>query len=141
MGKPGGGGGGGGLTLFTTNIIGPPPGPINASGSEWIDLGLIPTGYRIWLGNAQYSAITKSITFELRTNNATKSAGNTTDTALLASAAASPRSGTVNSDMYKGGTLHIVTVNGTGVEHWWLRLTSKVTTPGAYIYSINYTTE
>jgi len=44
-------------------------------------------------------------------------------------------------DMYKANTLHTVSVIGTGVEHFWLKLKSKSSTAGAYLYSLNHTLE
>ena len=122
---------------FTTNIKGS-----GLVGAElWVDLGLIPTGKRIWIGNAQYTSPNKSSTFELRTNNATKTTGTIANTTLKDSVVASVRSGTITRDLYKNGTLHTVTIYGTGVEHWWLRIFSKTSTSSDYLFSINYTTE
>lgn len=140
MGKPSSGGSPSN-GLFTTNITGPPPGTATTGIELWVDLGLIPSGFRIWFGNARYTSPDKSITFELRTNVLTKSTGTLLNTILLDSGTASVRSGTVTRDLYKSGTLHITSVYGTGVEHFWLRLVSKTSTQGSYLYSINYTTE
>ena len=106
----------------------------------WVDLGLIPSGYDYWIGTGAYTAITKAMTFELRTNIATKATGTTTNTTLLDTAA--PKVGaTISHDLYKKGTLHTKTVKSTGVEHWWLRIFSKTTTSGSYSYKIAYTLE
>lgn len=128
-------------TLFTTNIKGPPPGTATTAAEQWIDLGLIPSTFDIWIGNAQYASPDKAITFELRTNNLTTSTGTLVNTTLLDSCAVTVRSGTLLRDLYKNGTLHIKTVKSTGIEHWWLRLTSKSSTAGGYLFSINYTLE
>jgi hypothetical protein len=143
MPKPGGGGGGGGggASLFTTSIIGPPPGPLTVGLVEYISLATIPTGSKIWFGSGQFGSPDKSITFELRTNTTGNSAGTDGATLLLASIAASPRSGTVNADYYKNGSLHTVSVVGTGVEKAWLKLKSKSSTAGSFLYTINYTLE
>ena len=127
--------------LFNLNIKGPPPGTATTPAEQWIDLGLITSGYDFWIGNAQYTSPSKSITFELRTNLLTKTAANTTDTKLLDAVALTTKSGTVTRDLYKKGTLHTATVHSTGVEHWWLRLVSKTATAGGYLYSVNYTLE
>lgn len=133
MGKPGGGGGG---SVFNLNITAD-----GSVGTEYFhDLGAIPTSYRIWFGSLQATAPDKSVTFEVRTSNVGKSAGNTSDTTLLASVAASLKSGTKLLDMYKSGRLHTVSVLGSGVERFWIRLVSKGT-PGAYLFSLNYTLE
>lgn len=130
-----------GGSIFTTNITGPTPGPLTSGSLDWIDLGVIPSGKKVWFGLGQYTSPDKAITFELRTNLVTKSAGTDADTLLLASCIASTRSGVVKSDYYKSNTLHIVSTLGSGIEHWWLKLKSKSGTQANYLYSINYTLE
>jgi len=130
-----------GGNIFTTSIIGPAPGPNTAGSVVWIDMGLIPSGKKVWFGLGQYTSPDKAITFELRTNLTTKSTGSDSDTQLLASCAASYKSGTIKSDYFKNNTLHITSVTGTGVEHWWLALKSRSSTQASYLYSINYTLE
>lgn len=134
MGKPTGGGGG--STNFSSSIVGS---GVVAS-SYWHDLGVIPTGFKIWFGTLQVTSPDKSITFEVRTNLAGQASGSDGSTALLASVAASVRSGTKLLDMYKRGSLHTVSVLGTGVEHFWIKLVSKGSS-GSYLFSLNYTTE
>lgn len=131
--------GGGGSSLFTSNLTGPPPGPLTIGADTWINLGAIPTGSKIWFGSGQYASPDKSSTFEIRTNNTGQSAGTDAATALLGSISASARSGTVTQDYYKNGSLNTVTVTGTGVERFWLRIKSKSGSAGSYFYSINYT--
>src|SRR3972149_400216 len=121
-------------TLFDLNFSGPPPGPTTAGSEEWINLGLIPTGQRLFFGNAQYTSTDKSITFELRTNNDGASAGTLSATALLDATAVSVRAGTVTRDLYRKGRLHIATVYGTGVERCGLRLKSKAGAQGGYLF-------
>jgi hypothetical protein len=125
-----------GGSIFTTNKTG--TGSYGAA--LYIDLGLIPTGFRIWFGSGQYSS-SKSGTFELRTSKLTKSAGNDTDTTLLGSISASSKTGTVTQDYYKSGTLHTVSVTSTGVEKFWIKAKSTTATSGTYYYSLNYTVE
>jgi hypothetical protein len=134
MGKPSGGSGG---LIFTTNKT--DSGSVGTS--LYIDLGIIPTNVNIWFGNLQATSIDKSLTFEVRTSNAGKNSGIDSDTTLLASIVASVRNGTVLLDMYKNNRLHSISVLGSGVEHFWLKLKSKTASPGDYLYSINYTTE
>ena len=136
MGKPGGSGGSGG-SIFTTNLTN--SGSVGAS--AYLDMGVIPSGFKIWFGTLQATSPDKATTFEVRTNNLTKSAGTDGDTTLLGTIAASTRSGTVVLDMYKSGTLHTLSVLGSGTEHFWLKLKSKSSTAGSYLYSLNYTTE
>jgi hypothetical protein len=137
MPKTSGGGGGGGANIFTTNQTN--SGSVGLS--LYIDLGTIPVGNKIWFGNLQATSPDKSITFEVRTNLATKNSGVDGDTQLLGSISASNRSGTVVLDMYKNNTLHTTSVLGSGVEKFWLKLKSKSSTPGSYLYSLNYTLE
>jgi hypothetical protein len=118
---------------------------LTASGSGsnganlWIDLGLIPTSYRMWIGNwTVYGA--KTETFYLYTNKTGQSTASTTACTLLAQIA--PKAGaTVTQDLYKKGTLHTTTVYGTGVEHWWINIVAKSSTSASYNYKILYTTE
>jgi hypothetical protein len=124
-------------SLFTSNKTG----TVSVGASLWVDLGLIPTGFKIWIGTGQYTSPGKSITMSLRTNMSTKSTGTTTTTTQLDTASVSPKSKTITRDLYKSGTLHTVTAVGTGVEHWWLYLTSKSSTLADFLYSIYYTTE
>jgi hypothetical protein len=126
---------------FTLYLIGPPPGTATAGADLWIDFGVIPVGYKVWIGKAQYTSPYKSITFELRTNLAGKSTGTLANTKILDTYAVAPKSGTLTRDLYKNGLLHITTVLGTGVEHWWLHLTTKTATAGAYYYSVYYAKE
>ena len=135
MGKPGGGGGGG-STVFTTNQTN--SGSVGTS--VYVDLGMIPTGFKVWYGTLQASGPDKALTWEVRTNNATKSAGTDSDTTLLATISSTTR-GTIVLDMYKSGTLHTVSILGSGVEHFWIKIKSKSSTAGSYLYSLNYTTE
>ena len=134
MGKPSGGGGS--VGFFTTAATG------SASvGLElWIDLGLIPNGYRFWIGYAQWTSTDKVCSFELRTNNTTKSTGTIANTTIKA--LASCRSGqSVTQDLYKLGALHTETVLSTGVEHWWIRIYSKSATASTCLYKISYALE
>jgi hypothetical protein len=134
MGKPSGGGGT--VSYFTSNKTG--------SGSvgleTWVDLGLIPTGYKIWVGVCQWTSIDKTTVFELRTNTSTKSTGTIVNTSLITTS--SIRAGaTISQDLYKNGALHTTTVKSTGIEHWWIRIYSKSATSGSFLYKISYTTE
>ena len=141
MGKPSSGGGGGGGSsggnIFTSNIT--KSGSYDAD--DYIDFGVIPTGYKVWFGLCQFASPDKSGTFEVRTNKSTKSLGNDTDTTLLGSISAGTRSGTVNLDLYKSGTLHMVSVLGTGIEKIWVKAKSKSSSLGSYYISINYILE
>jgi hypothetical protein len=128
-------------SVFSSYVSGPPPGGATTGSNQWIDLGPIPTGLRVWFGNGSYLSPDKSITFEVRTNNIGSSAGSDAATTLVASTSVSPRSGAVVSDYYRKGRLHLTSVYSTGVEHFWLHLKSKSGSAGSYLYTINYTTE
>src|ERR1041385_9075583 len=96
---------------------------VSAGIDLWVNLGTIPTGLYIWIGNDSFTSPNKAVTVELRTNLIGQSTGTLAATKLLASA--SVKSGaTVTQDLYKKGSLHTVTVVGTGVEKWWLHITS-----------------
>ena len=112
----------------------------NVGLETWVDLGLIPTGFDVWIGSASYTAVSKATSFDLRTNNTGQSAGSLAATTLLDTVTLKTGA-SITHDLYKRGTLHTKTVVGTGVEHWWLRVYSKSSTLGSYSYKILYTTE
>ena len=134
MGKPSGGGT---TSIFTLKKTGSG----NVTAETWFDLGVIDSGFDWWVGSAQYSSPSKTTTFELRTNLATKSSGSTTDTQIMSTASASKRTGTVTVDMYKSGLLHTATVVGSGVEKMWIRCTSATATAFSCSYTVNYLKE
>jgi hypothetical protein len=105
----------------------------------WIDLGVIPTGYRLWFGSWTTTAA-KACSFYLYTNTTGKSSGAVADCTKIA-LISSKAGATVTQDLYKRGTLHTVSIYGTGVEKCWLYITSKSSTVAAYNYKIIYTTE
>jgi hypothetical protein len=122
-------------TLFNSTA----QGSGNNSSDLWIDLGIIPTGLRVWVGSwSVYSA--KADSLYLYTNKTGKSAAIAADCTLLASFT-TKAGASVTQDLYKKNTLHATTVYGTGTEHWWVRITSKSATLAAYNYKILYTTE
>ena len=123
------------MALFDLKLAGPPPGTATYGASLWIDLGLIPTGYKLWIGSRTYTSSYKPGTFTLRTNKATKSAGNTTDTVALDAWTSSTKAKSSTKDL---SMLGIYTVVGTGVEHWWLQLAAKSSTAAAYSFILNY---
>ena len=125
-------------TLFTSQISA----TVNVGASLWIDLGLIPVGYKIWLGSAQYVSNYKVVTFAPRRNNLGQSAGTTAATGVLATAWASgTKVKSITMDLYKNGTLHTATLVGDGVTHWWLQLTARSSTLQPVSYLFNYTLE
>ena len=112
---------------------------VSVGSDLWVDLGAIPTGYAIWIGSEKLTSPSKTITCDLRPNTAGHNTGTTSTTVLLATTAVSPKSNTLLVDLYKNGSLHTVTVTGTGTEHWWLHLSSKTSTAGSFTYQIYYT--
>lgn len=140
MPKPGSGGGGG-KASFELSIFGPPPGDLTVNKELWIDLASVPSGSALWFGRGLFTSPDKSLTFELYTNAVGESAGTLAATEKLYKTSVSPRKGTVSSDMYKNGRLHIASVIGTGVEKVWLRLVSKKQTAGSFLYDVYYTVE
>ena len=127
------------MAIFTSQFSGSGTTPAES----WVSLGTIPTGFKIWLGNISYTTPDKGITFELRTNLATKSLGSTAETRILDTVSLTAKSTSTARyrDLYKAGALHTVTVLGTGVEKLWLRMVSKSSTAGRYTYLANYTLE
>jgi len=106
---------------------------------QWIDLGLIPNGTQIMFGYGDYTPDGKTITFDLRSNLATKSAGTIAETTLHGRATVRDLQ-IAEKDYYRDGRLTTVTVQSTGVEHYWLRLTSKSSNSSDAYWWIYYTT-
>ena len=104
----------------------------------WVDLGVIPSGKQIWYGFATLIAEDKNCNFELRSNLTTKSVGTNTETALHDWASASSGS-SADRDLYHDGATTILSTLSTGVEHWWLKITSNSQTAGNVDYLIYYT--
>ena len=124
------------LVIFNLSVSG-----TGSVGAEvWVNLGLIPSGSAIWIGSLSCTAISKTLTFELRPNLATKSTDTLTTTSLSSSLAA--RTGvTTIQDLYRKGRLHTVTIVGTGTERWWLRVRGKGATASDFLYKISYALE
>lgn len=99
-------------------------GSATMTGEFWVDLGVIPNGSQIMFGYATYTPDGKTITFDLRSNTAGLSAGTTAATTLHGRATVRDLNES-NKDYYANGRIQTVTVQSTGVEHVWLRLTSK----------------
>ena len=123
------------MAVFDVRLSGPPPGTATYGSSLWIDLGVIPAGSKLWIGNRTYTSSYKPGTFTLRTNKLTKSAGNTTDTVAIDAWTSSSK---VKSNTKDVSNLSVMTVVGTGVEHWWLQLAAKSSTQQVYSYSFSY---
>jgi len=107
----------------------------------WVDLGLIPSGYDFRIGSWSVTAIGKPMTFELRTNTAGKNTGTTANTTVLALASIAKAGGSMTSDLYKKGALYTKTIKSTGVEHWWVHITSKTSTLQTAMYQVSYLQE
>lgn len=105
----------------------------------WIDLGLIPNGSQLMFGFATYTPDGKTIVFELRSNNSGQSSGTTAVTTIHSRT--SVRDGdSKDVDYYKSARTAVKTITSTGVEHWWLRLTSKSAVVADAYWWIYYTT-
>ena len=105
----------------------------------WIDLGVIPNGTQVMFGYADYTPDGKTITFDLRSNTAGQSAGTVGATTLHGRLTV--RDLNIGSaDYYRNGRLQTLTVQSTGVEHMWLRLTSKSNAAADAYWWIYYTT-
>ena len=105
----------------------------------WVDLGVIPNGTKLYLGYASYTPDGKTITFDLRSNTAGQSAG-TVGATVLHDRVTARDLVVVDRDYYRNGRLQTLTVQSTGVEHWWLRLTSKSSAAADAYWWIYYTT-
>lgn len=105
----------------------------------WVDLGLIPNGSQFMFGYGTYTPDGKTITFDLRSNTTGNSTGTTGTTTLLGRATVRDLNES-NKDYYANGRLQTVTVVSTGVEHVWLRLTSKSGNSADAYWWIYYTT-
>ena len=104
----------------------------------WVDLGAITSGKQIIIGYASYIAIDKNTQFETRSNTAGQSTGTTGNTTLHDWASAIGGSGT-DRDFYQNGNTETATIVSTGVEHWWLRVTSQENSSGGFNYIMHYT--
>jgi hypothetical protein len=115
-------------------------GTVTMNADRWIDLGAIPNGQAILVGYATLIAQDKNLQFELRTNKSGQSAGTAAATDLLDWCAAQGGTG-VDRDLYWGGNINTLTVQGSGVEHWWLHATSQSSSSGVLDYIIRYTVQ
>jgi len=104
----------------------------------WVDLGAIPSGKQIWFGYATYAGIDKDTQFETRSNNTGTSTGTVANTQLHDFAGAQTGS-SVDRDFYQYGNIMTASVVSTGVEHFWIRVTSRGAS-GAFDYILRYTT-
>jgi hypothetical protein len=105
---------------------------------QWIDLGTIPSGSKAWFGYGDYMPDGKTTTVELRTNISGQSTGTTGNTTLLGRVTARDAV-TVSADYYKNGRLSTKSVQSTGVEKIWLRITSKSNAAAEIYWWIYYT--
>ena len=111
---------------------------IHTSSDIWLDLGLIPLGSKFMIGYADFTADGKNITFDLRSNILGESTGTIAKTIL--SGRATVRDGTIYSgDWYRNGRLSTCTVISTGIEHFWLRISSKTNNAADAYWWIYYT--
>ena len=114
-------------------------GQASVNAELWVDLGLIPNGNQFMFGFASYSPDGKTLIFELRSNNAGQSTGATGTTSIHSRT--SVRDGdTKDVDYYKSAKTAIKTGVSTGVEHWWMRITSKSQAVADAYWWIYYTT-
>jgi hypothetical protein len=104
----------------------------------WVDLGVIPTGSQIMLGYATYTPDGKTITFDLRSNTVGNSTG-TTGTTTLHDRVTVRDLNNAQRDYYQNGRLQTLTVQSTGVEKLWIRLTSKSNAAADAYWWIYYT--
>jgi bifunctional N-acetylglucosamine-1-phosphate-uridyltransferase/glucosamine-1-phosphate-acetyltransferase GlmU-like protein len=120
--------------LFDTVIYG--AGTVGVE--TWVDLGVIASGKKLWLGYATYAGVDKNTQFETRSNNVGTSTGTVANTQLHDWAAAATGT-SVDRDFYQNGNIMISTVQSTGVEHFWLRVLGQGNVQGGFDYIIRYT--
>lgn len=123
-----------------------------ASGSVtneiWVDLSSygpdalspITSGKQMWLGFLTCISYGKALTFELRPNLPTKSAGNTTDTALRALLQV-PTDESRQEDLNFNGLIQTLAPSdpSTGVEKLWLRVRSNNNSAASWEALLFYT--
>jgi len=105
----------------------------------WVDLGVIPSGYKLWMGYATYAGIDKNTQFETRSNTSGTSTGTVGNT-VLHDFAGSQAGSSVDRDFYQYGNISTETVVSTGVEHLWLRVMGQGNVQGAFDYILRYRT-
>ena len=114
-------------------------GTLNFSAQEaWVDLGLIPLSFYILFGFGTFIADGKRLVFDLRTNKVGFSDGSTTNTTLQ------DRIGVIDGDTkerdyYKNAQTARKSAVSTGVEHTWLRITSRSANNADAYWWIDYT--
>jgi hypothetical protein len=117
-------------------------GSLNVGAVAWVDLGVVPVGYKIWIGSDQFVTNYKICSFQLRGNATGQSAATLAATTALYSAwTSSNKVKSVTQDLYQRGKLHIATVVGAGTERLWLYVTSKTATLQPVSYLLNYVLE
>jgi hypothetical protein len=122
-----------------------------AAKDDWYDVGSIAAipanspiavGKQLQIGFINVGSQDKALDFELRVNKATKSAGNTTDTDLIAATASDPSAGSKWEDLDQDGRILTVapisTVSCTGVEKLWLRVQSGSNVVSSFDWWIYY---
>ena len=114
-------------------------GLVSVGTETWVDLGLIPNGTKVMFGYATYMPDGKTIVFELRSNTAGQSTG-ATGTTVIHDRVSLRDGSVIDRDYYRNGRLQTVTLQSTGVEHFWLRLTSKSAATADGYWWIYYTT-
>ena len=102
----------------------------------WVDLGVIPTGKKIFYGYITFVAEDKACQFEIRTNLAGKSNGTLLDTELHDWCSANGGDSS-DRDLYWYGNIATLSTIGTGIEHWWIHIKSKGAL-GVFDYLIRY---
>ena len=111
-------------------------GAVTLTTDLWIDLGAIPTGKKIFYGYATLVAEDKACQFELRSNLVGQSTG-TAGTTELHDWCSANSGDSIDRDFYWYGNIALLSVTGTGTEHWWIHVKSKGAS-GVVDYIIRY---
>jgi hypothetical protein len=111
-----------------------------SSKDDWFSVATIPSGKQYWVAFISFACWDKQLSFEIRANKPTKSAGNVTDTDKLEYVAV-PVGGEVL-DLYKNGIVKPrtcpIAANSTGVEKLWIRAQSPTNAAAVFDYFIDY---
>ena len=115
-------------------------GSSNVGQELWVDLGLIQNGNKYQVGKGTFTSTDKTIGCEIRINPVGQSAGTLAATTLVGSCSVRiGNTGTI--DCWRNGRLNITApTNGvsTGVEHWWVRFTSRSGALGSMLWNVTY---
>ena len=110
-----------------------------SSSPVWIELGVIPSGTKIMFGYGDYTPDGKNITFDLRSNISGQSTGTDANTTLHGRITVKDGNNG-SADYYRNGRVSTLTVQSTGIEKVWMKVSSKTNGSADAYWWIYYTT-